>query len=329
MENYETYRSFEEGIQHFEHLFHTQPQYIACDLHPDYLATRYAETRAEKENLPLFHIQHHHAHLAACLADNQWNSPEPVIGLSFDGTGLGTDGTIWGGEFLVGGYKTCQRAYHLLNTPLPGGDTSIRKPSRIALAHLWQANMDWDSDLPPLLALSNEERAALRSQLDHHLNSPLTSSMGRLFDAASALIGVCQHSTYEGQPAIELEALVDPSEKGYYDFDICEDAIDPAPLWRALIQDLRKGVSLPVLAARFHNSIIHLSVEICTSLRRSTGCIHIALSGGVWQNKVLLTGATQQLPNAGFKVLIHHQVSANDGCIALGQALIAAYQIKE
>ena len=194
LENFETLKSFEEGIEHFEKLFRIKPQAIACDLHPDYLATQYAEKRAEREQLPLFKIQHHHAHLAACLGDNNWASEKPVIGVCFDGTGMGDDGAIWGGEFLVGDYQAYQRPYHLKYVAIPGGETAIRKPAKMALAHLHSAGIAWDADLPPVQALTQQESEVLSSQIEHHLNSPLTSSMGRLFDAASALLGIRERS---------------------------------------------------------------------------------------------------------------------------------------
>ncbi|MHB8855825.1 MAG: carbamoyltransferase HypF [Bellilinea sp.] len=327
MENYETLRSFEEGIRHYERLFRIQPQALAADLHPDYLATRYAQARASEENLPLFQVQHHHAHLAACLADNNWQGNEPVIGVCFDGTGYGTDGAIWGSEFLVGGYKSYQRAAHLSNVPLPGGDQAVRKVARMALAHLWAAGIAWEPDIPAVEALCAEERNVLHAQLTRSLNTPLTSSMGRLFDAAAALIGVRQTATYEGQAAIELEQLADPSETGAYPFSIQDGIIDPAPLWHMLLLDWRAGTAQSVLAARFHNSIAQLTFEVCQQLSQTSVTKVVALSGGVWQNMLLLEKTQSLLEAVGFTVLIHRRVPANDGCIALGQAVVASSQI--
>ncbi len=323
MQNYETLRSFEEGIAHYERLFRIQPEIIACDLHPDYLASRYAHQRAEQEQLPLIQVQHHHAHLAACLADNEWTSTEPVIGLIFDGTGLGTDGAIWGGEVLVGGYSGYQRCYHLAYTPLSGGDVSIQKPARMALSHLWQAGLDWEPDLLPAKTLCYEERTALRAQLEYRINTPLTSSIGRLFDAISSLIGICQVNTYEGQAAIEMEAVADPSETGYYVFDIEENKILPNRLLHQVIRDWRAGVAIPTLSARFHNSIVHLAIELCRRIHKDSGHFVVALSGGVWQNRFLLTRTIQELRREKFIVLVHHRVPANDGGVALGQVFVA------
>ncbi len=324
LENYETLRSYEEGITHYERIFRIQPEILACDLHPNYLSTRYAQQRAQTENLPIVEVQHHHAHLAACLADNHWNQPEPVIGLSLDGTGLGTDGAVWGGEVLLGGYQGYQRFLHLKYMPLPGSDLAIRKPARMALAWLWSNAVEWEPDMPPMQALCYEERTALRAQLEHHLNTPDTSSMGRLFDAVSALIGIRQEATYEGQAAIELEALADPDETSAYEFEMHDGLLDPAPLLQALLRDWRADLPLPIISARFHNGISQALLQACNSLRQASGANTVALSGGVWQNMVLLKRTHDLLTSANFQVLIHRQTPTNDGCIALGQAMITA-----
>jgi len=327
LENFETLSSFEEGIAHFERLFRIRPQAVACDLHPDYLATRYARQRSEREHLPLVEVQHHHAHLAACLADNGWKSDEPVIGLSFDGTGLGTDGAIWGGEILLGGYQRYQRRFHLAYAPLPGGDAAVRKPARMALAHLWQAGLDWDVNLPPVEAICSSDRAMLSSMLERRINCPLTSSMGRLFDAASALVGVRQEATYEGQAAIEFEVLADSDETGAYSFAIEDGIFNPAPIWQAMINDWHNRVPVPIISARFHNAVVDLVRLVCTQLRSETGIDHVALSGGVWQNRFLLERAAIALSSSDFNVLVHRKVPTNDGGIALGQIMVATRTI--
>ncbi|MDL1911338.1 carbamoyltransferase HypF, partial [Chloroflexi bacterium CFX6] len=205
MENYETLQSFEQGVEHFERLFRVEPEAIAYDMHPNHLATRYALERAEREGLPTVAVQHHHAHVAACMAEHGLN--EPVIGAAFDGTGYGEDGAIWGGEFLIAGYTSYQRAAHLEYFPLPGGDAAIKRPARTALALLWSLGIDWDERLAPVKEFCAEDLVALRVQLEKKINAPMTSSMGRLFDAAAALAGVRQKVNYEGQAAIEFEAL--------------------------------------------------------------------------------------------------------------------------
>ncbi|MDZ4159582.1 MAG: carbamoyltransferase HypF [Anaerolineaceae bacterium] len=323
LQNYETLAAYEAAIPHFERLFRIQPRGLVCDLHPDYLATRYARQRSEDQQLELLQVQHHHAHLAACLADNDWNSDEAVIGLCFDGTGYGTDGAIWGGEVLLGNYRQAQRKVHLAYVPQPGGDLAVHKPARMALAHLWQAGLDWEPDLPSVQALCAEERTVLRSQLDHKLNTPQTSSMGRLFDAASSLLGVCQKVTYEGQAAIWLENAADPAENGHYDLEIEAGIVNPGPLWSALIADWRAGVSLPRLSARFHNSLAHLAAKACRVIRQETDVGVVALSGGVWQNRLLLERSLHHLRQDGFKVLLHQQAPTNDGGVSLGQIMIA------
>ncbi len=327
MENLETYQAFESGIKHYERLFRIQLEAIACDLHPNYLATHYAENRANIEHLPIFYIQHHHAHLASCLTDNGWASQDPVIGLCFDGTGYGSDATVWGGEILFGGYSGYVRKFHLEYVALPGGDQAIRKPARMALSYLWKHKMDWEPGLPPMKALCEEERTVLRAQLERNINTPATTSMGRLFDAFSSLIGVCQFATYEGQAAIELEALADDFEAGEYPVDLDKDSISTAPLWESALYDWHNGTSPAIMSARFHNTIASMGEMVCRSLKQETGCTTVALSGGVWQNRLLLEKTRYKLEKASFRVLTHQQVPSNDGGVALGQAIIAACQL--
>jgi len=328
MENYETLKSFEEAIMHYKKLFRVEPEFVASDMHPDYLASRFAQQLSERENIPNIKVQHHHAHLAACLADNCWEKDGPVIGLCYDGTGYGTDGAIWGGEILVGNYAQYQRKYHLKYIPLPGGDISIRIPARMALAYLWQYQLDWDLFLPSVAALCMEDKTALEFQLSKKINTPYTSSMGRLFDAIASLIGIKHKVNYEGQAAIEMEALVDPYENGYYSLAIEKDIIDPKPMFEAIISDLHNKVSKNTLAAKFHNSIVQNSVEICKNIRDEMNINTVALSGGVWQNRILLINTIKKLKNERFDVMIHKNVPANDGGISLGQILVTSFYLK-
>jgi len=328
MENYETLKSFEEAIMHYKKLFRVEPEFVASDMHPDYLASRFAQQLSERENIPNIKVQHHHAHLAACLADNCWEKDEPVIGLCYDGTGYGTDGAIWGGEILVGNYAQYQRKYHLKYVPLPGGDISIRIPARMALAYLWQYQLDWDLFLPSVAALCMEDKTVLEIQLSKKINTPYTSSMGRLFDAIASLIGIKHKVNYEGQAAIEMEALVDPYENGYYSLAIEKDIIDPKPMFEAIISDLHNEVSKNTLAAKFHNSIVQNSVEICKTIRDEMNINTVALSGGVWQNRILLINTIKKLKNERFDVMIHKNVPANDGGISLGQILVTSFYLK-
>ena len=329
MENYETLRSFEDGIRHFERLFRIHPKAIVCDLHPDYLSSRYAMQRSQQEDLPLFRVQHHHAHMAACMADNGLDGRHPVIGLAFDGTGYGEDGAIWGGEFLLADYAEYQRLYHLSYFPLPGGDAAIRRPARTALALLWSLGLDWEDRLAPVQDLCFEERQALQVQLTHGLNTPRTSSLGRLFDAVAALAGGRQKVNYEAQAAIEFEAALDPSESGTYRFVLNKETVETGEAIRTLLADVNNGVPLPVISARFHNGLADLAHHACVEIRRQTGIREVALSGGVWQNMALLERVTEILQKDGFLVYLHRQVPANDGGISLGQALVGAARFEE
>jgi hydrogenase maturation protein HypF len=327
LENYETLNSFETGIEHFKNLFRITPELIAADLHPDYLSSKYAVERSEALALPLIRVQHHHAHLAACLVDNGWDSDESVIGLTFDGTGLGLDNVIWGGEVLIGNYRAFSRRFHLSELPLPGGDSAIRHPSKIALAYLLASGLDYPETLAPATSLCYEERTVLRSQIEHKINTPLTTSMGRLFDAVSAMIGIRQAATYEGQAAIELEAICDPSEPDAYTIPFDGDTILIKPLLEQILQDWSSSIPQTAISARFHNGLARLSVELCKQIRSETSLETVALSGGVWQNMTLLTKTLALLRQEGFHPLIHRQVPTNDGGISLGQVMIANKQI--
>ena len=334
MENYETLQSFEQGVEHFERLFRVKPVAIACDMHPNYLATRYALERAQRENLPTFNIQHHHAHIAACMAEHGLDGSRPVIGLAFDGTGYGDDGAIWGGEVLVADYKGYQRVGQLEYFPLPGGDAAIKKPARTALALLWSLGLEWDERLESVKEFCADDRTLLRTQLEKRINTPLTSSMGRLFDAAAALAGVRQSVNYEAQAAIEFEALADPFEEEKYPFEWNPPKRSPEPSRRievrsgvdALMADVLSGVPIQKVSARFHNGIADVCRVVSMGVRESTGINEVVLSGGVWQNVTLLSRTLSLLKREGFKVYIHRQVPTNDGGLSLGQAVIAASQ---
>ncbi|HEY2489133.1 MAG TPA: carbamoyltransferase HypF [Streptosporangiaceae bacterium] len=334
LENAETLRSFTEGIEHFRRLFDIEPQLVAHDLHPEYLSTKYAVDLADEAGLDLVGVQHHHAHIASCLADN--GEDGPVIGVAFDGTGFGTDGTIWGGEFLVAGLAGFARGGHLAPVPMPGGTAAIRQPWRMAAAYLdaagWGAGAaDGGAGLGVTrrnerywAAVVSMARAATAGR---GVNAPLTSSAGRLFDAAAALLGVRDTVHYEGQAAIELEQLADVHERGAYRARVEPGetfAVHGADLIAAIVADLRAGVAREVIAARFHGGVIALIEEGCTLLRERSGLDTVALSGGVFQNLLLLNGAVSRLKSRGFRVLVHSRVPCNDGGISLGQAVIAS-----
>ncbi len=328
MENYETLKSFEQGIGHFERLFRVKPEAIAYDLHPNYLATCYAQERAERENLPAIGVQHHHAHIAACMAEHGLDGSESVIGLSFDGTGYGEDGAIWGGEFLIADYKSYQRPFHLGYFPLPGGDASIKRPARTALALLWSLGLEWDDRLAPVAEFNEEERKLLQAQLEKKINTPLTSSMGRLFDAAAALASVRQKVNYEGQAAIEFEALADKAEAESYAFALDQHQVQVGDVVRGLVNDVMARVPVSKISARFHNGLAELALATVKQISHETGIRSVVLSGGVWQNLTLLERTLPLLRADGFQVFIHRQVPTNDGGLSLGQAVIAASRLR-
>jgi hydrogenase maturation protein HypF len=331
MENFETLQSFEIGITQYENLFRIKPSLLACDLHPDYLATRYAHERASREQIPLVQVQHHHAHITSCMAENSIPSDQKVIGISFDGTGYGLDGTIWGGEFMLANYKDFQRLGHLRYLPLPGGDTAIHHPAHIALAYLWACGMEWRSELPPVMALDDKNKIILQHQLESNINTIQTSSMGRLFDGVASLLGVRAKVNYEAQAAIELEALADPDETGFYPFDISRSdkdlfEIDPASTIYTIMQDYLADQPLSYISARFHNTIVEVVKQAAIMIRSIHQINTVALSGGVWQNLFLLTRTLRTLSYNGFQVLTHHQVPPNDGGVSLGQAVTAYHR---
>ncbi len=320
MENLETLDAFGRAVEHMRSLFRIEPDLYATDLHPGYLSGAWAERVAGGR--PVVRVQHHHAHIASVMAEHRVT--EPVIGFSFDGTGYGTDGTIWGGEVLIADLAEAERAAHLRPVPLAGGDRTVRRPYRMALAHLWAAGIAWEPGIAAVEACPAAERRVLRTQLERGLNTVPTSSMGRLFDAVSSLAGVCHQATYEAQAAIELEALVDGHARGSYRFDLDGATIDPAPVLRALLADLDDGVPVPVVASRFHRSIAEMIGDVAGDLRTRTGLGTVGLSGGVFQNATLTTMTRRRLERDGFTVLTHRLVPPNDGGLALGQAVIAA-----
>jgi hydrogenase maturation protein HypF len=329
LENFETLQSYEQAILHFERLFRIKPQTLVCDLHPDYMSTRYALERSQRENIPFVQVQHHHAHMAACMLENNIPAGEPVIGLTFDGTGFGLDSAIWGGEVLIGDYSGFNRRFHLRYFPLPGGDAAVRNPARTALSILHTCGIPWADDIPSVSHFSGHELPLIQSQLDRNINTPETSSMGRLFDAVSSLLGFRHSISYEGQAAIELENRSDPQESGFYSFDFQQNAIDFQPVIEAILHDLRFGLNTASIAGRFHNSVARLCLIACQKIREETHLNIAVLSGGVWQNVLLFTKTVKLLEADGFRVLTHHKVPTNDACISLGQAAIAACMKKQ
>ncbi|MDM7999671.1 MAG: carbamoyltransferase HypF [Dehalococcoidia bacterium] len=332
MENEETLEHFETTIELYKKLFRTEPEIIAYDLHPEYLSTKYAlELKAKNIGLRFVPVQHHHAHIASCLVENGMQTP--VIGVAFDGTGYGGDGTIWGGEFLVADLKGFRRVGHLEHVPMPGGAAAIRKPYRMALGYTHSLlGPDFPlHGLPILGPLDTGEHVIVARQMDRRVNSPLTSSAGRLFDAVSALAGVRAEIDYEAQAAIELEMLADEDEKSSaaYPFSIVEEddcrVVKLGALIAAMIDDVKNGVSPGAVSTRFHLTVAAMIVEMCRAISRDTGIKLVALSGGGFQNRLLLRLALDGLREEGFEVLTHRLVPCNDGGISLGQAAIANF----
>jgi hydrogenase maturation protein HypF len=319
--NWETLRSFREGVEHFEALFALSPELVAHDLHPDYLSTAYALERAGVEPLG---VQHHHAHLAAVLAEH--GERGPAIGAIYDGTGHGLDGTVWGGELLLGGLGGFERVAHLRPVRLPGGDRAVREPWRLACAWLAEASGEPLPPIPPALAgrVSDERWAAVAQIAERGLASPLTSSVGRLCDALAALCGVRSEVAYEGQAAIELEALSDPHEPGRYEIAYAHGQLDPRAMIVQACADLEAGIGVARVSARFHNALASVTSRACVELAREAGISLVVLAGGVFQNQLLLERCAEQIAAAGLRVLTPELLPPNDGAISYGQAAIAA-----
>lgn len=320
LENHETLRSFTSGVDHFRALFDITPEVVAHDLHPEYLSTKYARGL---EGVQRIGVQHHHAHIASCLADN--GERGPVLGVAFDGTGYGSDGTVWGGEFLLADLSDFRRVGHLAPVAMPGATAAIKQPWRMAASYLTSAGAPF-ADLDVVRRNESHWEGVL-GVLRAGLNSPLTSSAGRLFDAVAALLGVRDAVTYEGQAAIELEQVADVGETGAYSARIAEAdplVVSGVDLVRACVEDVRAGVDVPAVAARFHNGVVDVIVRGCASLGGRFGVTAVALSGGVFQNLLLLDRTVQALQEGGFRVLTHSRVPTNDGGVSLGQAVVAA-----
>ena len=325
MDDLATLSAFGEATAHLEALTGVRAEVLVADAHPRYRSTSWAHRHADAR--PVRTVQHHHAHIAAVMAEHGLDGSAQVLGFAFDGTGYGPDGAVWGGEVLLADYKGFQRIAHLKYVPLPGGDVSVLRPYRMAMAHLWAAGVPWADDLPPVRACPPDESAVLLHQLETGLGCAPTSSMGRLFDAVAALAGVRQVVDYEAQAAIELEGLsrgADPSGLRYrFPVDLAAGAtalIDPSPLLHAVVDDVRTGVPSGVIGARFHAAVARLIVSLTAEFAAQGATV--ALSGGVFQNTLLLGNSITALRNSGFEVITHRRVPPNDGGIALGQIMI-------
>lgn len=330
LENLETLQSYEEGIEHYKRLFGITPELVAYDLHPGYLSTKYAMASDVAGKVG---IQHHKAHIASCMADN--NVTGSVIGVAFDGTGYGEDGNIWGGEFFTGSFGNLKRAGHLKYVRMPGGDAAVKEPWRMAAGYLYSAGMDLQYLVNNSAAGGMESIVkgdyAIKLQtvcnmLEGGFNSPFSSSVGRLFDAVSALAGIRYFTSFEGQAAMELEYAADNGNGVYsYKVDTSEGLFiqDMSDMIAGVVDDRLKGISAGAISAKFHETVATMVNDICVRIRKDNGINLVALSGGVFQNILLLTKCMEKLKNDSFNVIIHGRVPANDGGLSLGQAVIA------
>ncbi len=320
LENFETMVFFEETLANLKKLFRVEPRAVAHDLHPQYMSTQFAQRLALE---PKIGVQHHHAHIASCMAENHLSGK--VIGVAFDGTGYGTDGKIWGGEFLIADYRGFERRAHLSYVPLPGGDAAVRQPWRMAMSYLRDtfgqgASFTFADQVP------KANIAIVDTMLARRLNCIDTSSCGRLFDTVSSIVGLRHEVTFEGQAAIELEMIANPTIERVYPYAIGESDVaqlDMRPMIEAIVRDISRAVPAGQIAAAFHNTLAALIVDVCGRLRKGDGLNRVCLSGGTFQNVFLLERAVRGLRKSGFEVFLHSKVPPNDGGIALGQAVIA------
>jgi hydrogenase maturation protein HypF len=333
LENLETLTSFREGIGHFQRLFDIHPEAVAYDLHPEYLATKYALDTHIPQKIG---VQHHHAHIASVMVEH--GLQEPVIGIAADGTGYGTDGAVWGCEIMKADQLGFERLAHLDYMPLPGGEQAVHQPWRMAAVNLAQTYGDAfsDLDIPFVKQLDYTKWRVLAQMIAQQINCPPTSSLGRLFDAVAALVGLRSTVLYEGQAAIELEILArqqegciykEPADLYPFTFrkrDQMPAILDVAPMFRAIVHDIQQGVSTSRIAHRFHHAIAELLATACFSAREQTGLHIVTLSGGVFQNQLLLTQLVKRLEEMAFQVYINRRVPPNDGGISLGQIAVAA-----
>jgi hydrogenase maturation protein HypF len=321
LENLETLRSYEEGIEHFKRLFQLRPRVVAHDLHPEYLSTKYAHALGDE--FVKVGVQHHHAHVASCMADNRIEGE--VIGVAMDGLGFGTDGRLWGGEFFVADFVEAERIAHLDYVPMPGGARAVREPWRMAAVYLHRTFGDdfLKLDLPFVQKLDRRAWATLRGMTRSGTNSPETSSMGRLFDAVAGLMCLRNTVNYEGQAAIELETTADRECEQRYEFGFADGAVKAEGVIRRAVEDLLEGVAPAAVSAKFHLGVAALIVSVARRVREERRLNRVVLSGGVFQNMLLLERACRLLRREGFEVYTHGRVPPNDGGISLGQAAIA------
>ena len=330
LENVESYSFFHEVVRHLERILEIRPEIVAYDLHPDYFSTKWA---LQQSGAKLVGVQHHHAHIASCMAENHLEGR--VIGFALDGTGYGTDGNIWGGELLITGYEGFERAAHFEYVPLPGGEAAIREPWRMAVSYLAQqfGREFLKLDIPFVRQLNRPKVDVLLRMMEQGVNSPLTSSCGRLFDAVAALVGIRQQVNYEAQAAIELEMTISESEdETGYPLELLPDGdswtIGTRPLFEALLEDLGRDLPVAAISRRFHNGLVEEFVQLARLLRKKTALNRVCLSGGTFHNIYLSQRLEARLSEAGFDVFIQKEVPSGDGGLSLGQALVAAAKMK-
>ncbi|MEX0680947.1 MAG: carbamoyltransferase HypF [Balneolales bacterium] len=326
LKNPETWHFFRETVTRFQELYRMSPAAVACDYHPDYLSSQFAHQTADQMHIPVIRVQHHHAHVAACMAEYQLN--EPVIGVSLDGTGLGDDGHVWGGEFLYVDPVSYKRHSHFSYIPMPGGDKASVETWRMGVSFLYQAlGRDFMKlDLPFVHEMRKKpELNLLLTAVDRNLNAPLTSSAGRLFDAVAAITGICYENSFHAEAPIKLESLIDERVKEYYPFAIGK-TVSFQPMFRALVADLQRRVSMPVIAARFHNTLVSAVFAVSCSMKQKYHTDKVVLTGGVFQNKFLLEKTEERLKEE-FDVYSPSLIPCNDAGIALGQMAIAAHKM--
>jgi hydrogenase maturation protein HypF len=322
MNNPAVYDFFTETIDRFSRLFRFKPEIIACDLHPDYTSTHYAEILEKELHIPLIRVQHHHAHIASCLAEN--GIENEVIGVSFDGTGFGADGNIWGGEFLVADTEKFTRFAHFDYIPMPGGDKAVSEPWRMAFSYLFRYfgdDLDYKS-IPLFRSIDDNKLSMVREMIIKKMNSPLSSGAGRLFDAFSALLGLCPQETFDSEAPMRLESAIDCETNDYYPF-LATGTIVFSETFKALMEDMSHQ-EIPVITAKLHNTIAQAILQTSQQIRRNTSINEVVLSGGVFQNKYLLEKTSALLRKEMFKVFTNHLVPANDGGISLGQLAITS-----
>ncbi len=326
LKGWETYSFYTETIGRFSKLYRFQPGMLVCDLHPDYLSTQYAHQISAESGIPLIKVQHHHAHIASCMAENQLD--EKVIGVCFDGAGYGTDGNTWGGEILIAGRGGFRRYAHFSYVPMPGGDKVIAEPWRMALAYLHKCHSDYNylRHLPAFKNIDASQLEWVAQMLEKEINTPLTSSVGRLFDAVAALTGICTHSTFDSEAAMRLESLVVGGVEDHYPFETGE-TISCDAMMNAIARDLTHK-DLAVISTRFHNTLARIIADVALSIRNETGINKVVLSGGVFQNCYLLQRALLLLKGLRFFTYTQQLVPANDGGISLGQLIVASNKYK-